>query len=78
MKTRKLIKIATIALIIVAGVIGVFFVYSLIGLPYTYDELKDEALSDLRSGKITVLEYCDRPGHNEELCTQYKNLHGIK
>ncbi len=78
MRTRKIITIATITLIIVAGVIGVFFVYSLIRLPYTYDELKDESLSDLRSGKITVLEYCDRPGHNEELCIQYKNLHGIK
>jgi hypothetical protein len=78
MKTRKIITIATIILIIVAGVIGVFFVYSLIRLPYTYDELKDEALSDLRNGKITILEYCDRPGHNEELCTPYKNLHGIK
>ena len=78
MRTRKIITIATITLIIVAGVIGVFFVYSLTQLPYTYDELKDESLSDLRSGKITVLEYCNRPSHNEELCTQYKNLHGIK
>jgi hypothetical protein len=73
---------------IIVGIIAAFFgIMLLIGyVQYSaewdryknFDKYWNESLSDLRSGKITVLEYCDRPIHNDQICTDYKNLHGLK
>jgi hypothetical protein len=71
-------------LIGIAAAVGILFLIGYIQFQNAmyridnFDKLWNESLSDLRSGKITVLEYCDRPVHDDQICTDYKNLHGIK
>jgi len=75
MKTRKKIGIILIGIV---GAIGIFFLYlyneaqKLIYNVENFNRLYNES----RSGNMTILEFCDV--HSEDLCNEYKNLHGIK
>ena len=73
-------KPIVITLIIVAIVLGGFLLYTLIQYSNqsykieNFNALWNQSLSDLRNGNISVIEYCNKRVHDENLCNQFNNL----
>jgi hypothetical protein len=69
-----------ILLIIVAIVLVAFLLYTLIHFGSqsykidNYDALWNQSLADLRSGNMTVGEYCINRIHDVDLCNRFNNL----
>ncbi|CAN5520614.1 hypothetical protein BH18THE1_BH18THE1_10570 [soil metagenome] len=67
-------------LIIVAIVLGAFLLYTLVqygSQSYKMDifnALWNNSLGDLRSGTVSVTEYCNQRVHDQKLCDQFWNL----
>ena len=79
MKKRTKIILISIGALAAIFVGALFYQAYRIGYEYeNFDKLYNQSLSDLESGKISMLEYCDTPVHSEAKCNEYKNLHGIK
>lgn len=76
--------IITAVVVIVAIVILFIYLYFFIQAQQSqyvhehFDKLYNQSSEDLRNGKITMLEYCETPVHSEQMCNEYKTLHGIK
>ena len=72
-----------IILIIGAIVLGSFLVYSQIQLSNqsykveNYNALWNQSLVDLRGGNASIVEYCNSPVHDEDLCNRFMNLQYI-
>ena len=72
-----------IILIIGAIVLGGFLVYSQIQLSNqsykveNYNALWNQSLVDLRGGNASIVEYCNSPVHDEDLCNRFMNLQYI-
>ncbi|CAN5465853.1 hypothetical protein BH18THE1_BH18THE1_18240 [soil metagenome] len=68
------------ALIIVAIVLGGFLVYTLVqygNQSYkieNFNALWNASLGDLRSGNVSVTEYCNQGVHDQNFCDQFWNL----
>ena len=68
------------ALIIVAIVLGGFLLYTLVqygNQSYKiehFNALWNQSLGDLRSGNVSVTEYCNQRVHDQKLCDQFWNL----
>ena len=74
-------KPIVIVLILAAIVVVVIFLYAQIysgnNQSYkieNYNALWNESLADLRSGNLTIDEYCFNSLHDEDFCNQYKSL----
>ena len=69
-----------IILIIGAIVLGSFLVYSQIQLSNqsykveNYNALWNQSLADIRGGNASIVEYCNSPVHDEDLCNRFMNL----
>lgn len=69
-----------IILIIGAIVLGSFLVYSQIQLSNqsykveNYNALWNQSLADIRGGNASMVEYCNSPVHDEDLCNRFMNL----
>lgn len=69
-----------IILIIGAIVLGSFLVYSQIQLSNqsykveNYNALWNQSLADIRGGNGSIVEYCNSPVHDEDLCNRFMNL----
>lgn len=69
-----------IILIIVVIVLAVFLLYTQIYLSNQSYKIKDynsnwnQSLADLRSGNMTIGEYCISLVHDEDFCNQFKSL----
>jgi hypothetical protein len=73
------------SLFIVVGLAAAVVIVSVIAVMNSLDKTKaysnimnsDQALQDLKNGKISILEYCSH-GYSVDTCNDYKNEHGIK
>ena len=69
-----------IILIIGAIILGSFLVYSQIQLSNqsykveNYNALWNQSLADIRGGNASIVEYCNSPVHDEDLCNRFMNL----
>jgi len=67
-------------LVIVAIVLGGFLLYSQMQLSNQSYKIENfnanwnQSLADLRSGNTSIVEYCNNPVHDEDLCNQFKSL----
>jgi hypothetical protein len=72
-----------IILIIGAIVLGSFLIYSQIQLSNqsykveNYNALWNQSLVDLRGGNASIVDYCNSPVHDEDLCNRFMNLQYI-
>lgn len=72
-----------IILLIGAIVLGSFLVYSQIQLSNqsykveNYNALWNQSLVDLRGGNASIVEYCNSPVHDEDLCNRFMSLQYI-
>lgn len=72
-----------IILIIGAILLGSFLIYSQIQLSNqsykveNYNALWNQSLVDLRGGNASIVEYCNSPVHDEDLCNRFMNLQYI-
>jgi hypothetical protein len=72
-----------IILIIGAIVLGSFLIYSQIQLSHqsykveNYNALWNQSLVDLRGGNASIVDYCNSPVHDEDLCNRFMNLQYI-
>jgi hypothetical protein len=63
--------------------LGGFLVYSQIQLSNqsykveNYNALWNQSLVDLRGGNTSIVEYCNSPVHDEDLCNRFMNLQYI-
>ncbi|HZA70658.1 MAG TPA: hypothetical protein VE548_13265 [Nitrososphaeraceae archaeon] len=74
---RRPIVIILIIGIIVLGGFLIYTQFQLSNQSYkteNYDALWNQSLLDLRSGNASINEYCNNRVHDEELCSQFKNL----
>ena len=73
-------KPIVITLVIVAIVLGGFLLYSQMQLSNQSYKIENfnanwnQSLADLRSGNTSIVEYCNNPVHDEDLCNQFKSL----
>ena len=67
-------------LVIVAIVLGGFLLYSQMQLSNQSYKIENfnanwnQSLADLRSGNTSIVEYCNNPVHDEDLCNRFMNL----
>ena len=77
-------RLTIVALIGVAAILGGYVIYSQIQFSNqsykieNFNALWNQSLQELRTGKTSIIDYCNNLVHDENLCDQFNNLQYIK